>query len=168
MAAPRPIPGLFDGQHIHKAGDVKDLHDVLVDMGYHHPALLVHGLLQRQQHPQTGGGNIGQLFKIQGQGFNSLQLGAEGLLQLWGSGGVQPSGQLHLQGISVLIQVNVHHDLSFMWDSSAPREGRDPYLFIILYFSQIAISMGRVRMDKFLRKWSDPMVDRPVSRCYNI
>ena len=64
MVFPPVLLCLFDGQEIRKPGDLKDLHDGLV-RGYDlHAALAFHGLLCKEQQPQTGGGNVLQLLKV--------------------------------------------------------------------------------------------------------
>ena len=49
---PRPS---YNGQDIRKSRDLKNFHNGLIHMANDHTSLLVHNLLRRQQHTQSGG-----------------------------------------------------------------------------------------------------------------
>ena len=81
------------GQDVRKAGDLKNLHDCLIHMRDLHFSLLIHGLLRGQQHPQSRGGDVLQLLKIEGERRHAVQRRLQLVLQLRRSSGVQPALQ---------------------------------------------------------------------------
>ena len=58
---------LFNGEDIHKAGNLKDLHHNIIDVDNLHAALLAHNLLGGEQNTKTGGRDILQFCKIHHQ-----------------------------------------------------------------------------------------------------
>lgn len=62
---------LFYREYVDKAGYVEYFHYILVYVAHDHFALLVHNLLRRQQHAQTGGRYVFQIFQIEYQRVGS-------------------------------------------------------------------------------------------------